>query len=66
MDIKEIIREENLVFRKTGLLTDKVLSYCPGCGHGTTHRIIMEVMEEMGHSGRDHWCGTGWMFSPCL
>lgn len=48
MDIKDIIKEENLVYTKTPLMTDKVLSYCPGCGHGTTHRIIMEVVEEMG------------------
>ncbi|MCB0822140.1 MAG: 2-oxoglutarate oxidoreductase [Bacteroidales bacterium] len=44
----EIINPENLVYKKTDLMTDKVLSYCPGCGHGTTHRIIMEVIEEMG------------------
>ena len=44
----EIIRPENLVYKKTELMTDKVLSYCPGCGHGTAHRIIMEVIEEMG------------------
>ena len=47
MDINEIIKEENLVYKKTGLLTDKPLSYCPGCGHGTFHRLIMEVIEEM-------------------
>ncbi len=29
-------------------MTEKVLSYCPGCGHGTAHRIIMEVIDEMG------------------
>lgn len=45
---KEIVTEENLVYKKTRLLTDKVLSYCPGCGHGTAHRIIMEVIEELG------------------
>jgi 2-oxoglutarate ferredoxin oxidoreductase subunit beta len=43
-----IVREENLVYRKTGVLTDEVMHYCPGCGHGTTHRIIAEVIEEMG------------------
>jgi 2-oxoglutarate ferredoxin oxidoreductase subunit beta len=48
MDIKDIIKEENLVYSKTPLLTDKPLSYCPGCGHGTTHRIVAEVIEEMG------------------
>ncbi|GAP44529.1 pyruvate:ferredoxin oxidoreductase [Lentimicrobium saccharophilum] len=45
---KEDIRKpENLVYKKTELLTDKPLSYCPGCGHGTAHRIVMEVLEEM-------------------
>jgi 2-oxoglutarate ferredoxin oxidoreductase subunit beta len=29
-------------------MTDNVLSYCPGCGHGTAHRLIAEVIEEMG------------------
>ncbi len=29
-------------------MTDKTLSYCPGCGHGVAHRITMEVIEEMG------------------
>jgi 2-oxoglutarate ferredoxin oxidoreductase subunit beta len=48
MDIKEIIKPENLVYKKTKLMTDAPLSYCPGCGHGTTHRITMEVVEEMG------------------
>lgn len=44
----QIIQPENLVYKKTDLLTDKVLSYCPGCGHGTAHRIIMETIDEMG------------------
>lgn len=47
MDIKDIIKPENLVYQKTKLMTDKPLSYCPGCGHGTAHRILMEVIEEM-------------------
>jgi len=46
--LKDIIKPENLVYQKTRLMTDKPLSYCPGCGHGTTHRLIMEVIEEMG------------------
>lgn len=44
----KIIQPENLVYKKTDLMTDKVLSYCPGCGHGTAHRIIMETIDEMG------------------
>ncbi len=46
--IKDIIKTENLVYKKTKLMTDKPLSYCPGCGHGTAHRLIMEVIEELG------------------
>ncbi|HRS54497.1 MAG TPA: thiamine pyrophosphate-dependent enzyme [Bacteroidales bacterium] len=48
MKSSDIVKEENLVYKRTKLLTDKTLSYCPGCGHGTVHRIIMEVIEEMG------------------
>ena len=44
----EILQPENVVYKRTELLTPKDLSYCPGCGHGTAHRIIMEVVEEMG------------------
>ncbi|MBN3034141.1 MAG: 2-oxoglutarate oxidoreductase [Bacteroidales bacterium] len=43
----DIIREENLVYRKSRVLTDNIMHYCPGCGHGTTHRIIAEVIEEL-------------------
>ncbi|HRT89388.1 MAG TPA: thiamine pyrophosphate-dependent enzyme, partial [Bacteroidales bacterium] len=44
--LKDIIKPENLVYRKSSLITEKPFSYCPGCGHGTTHRIIAEVIEE--------------------
>lgn len=44
---EEIRQQENLVYKRTSLLTDNALSYCPGCGHGTAHRIVMEVLEEM-------------------
>ena len=29
-------------------MVDTPLSYCPGCGHGVAHRLVMEVIEEMG------------------
>jgi len=48
MDIKDIIKPENLVYKKTDLMQDRVLSYCPGCGHGTAHRLLMEVIDELG------------------
>ena len=43
----ELIKKENLVYQKTRLLTDDVMHYCPGCGHGTTHRLIAEIIEEL-------------------
>jgi len=46
--IKEIIRPENLAYRKSGILTDEIMHYCPGCGHSTTHRILAEVIVEEG------------------
>jgi len=46
--IKEIIKAENLAYKRSSVLTDKVFSYCPGCGHGTAHRILAEVIEEAG------------------
>ena len=48
MTIEDIIKPENLVYQKSKLLTEKPFHYCPGCGHGTTHRIIAEVLEELG------------------
>ena len=36
------------VYTRTKVLTDAVMHYCPGCGHGTAHRIIAEVIDEMG------------------
>ena len=48
MEINEIIKPENLVHSRTPLMTDATLSYCPGCGHGTVHHLVMEVIEEMG------------------
>ena len=41
-------KEENLVFRKSSVLTDKIMHYCPGCSHGTVHNLIAEVIEELG------------------
>ncbi len=37
-----------VVFKKTGLLTDKPFHYCPGCTHGIIHRLVAEVLEELG------------------
>ena len=47
-DPKTIIKEENLAYSRSELMTDNVLSYCPGCGHGTAHRILAEILQEAG------------------
>jgi 2-oxoglutarate ferredoxin oxidoreductase subunit beta len=36
------------VFKKTSVLTDKPFHYCPGCTHGIIHRLVAEVIEELG------------------
>ena len=48
MDIKDIIKPENLVYKKTSVLTDAVMHFCPGCSHGTVHKLVAEVIDEMG------------------
>ncbi|HEC69353.1 MAG TPA: 2-oxoglutarate oxidoreductase [Candidatus Omnitrophica bacterium] len=35
-------------FKKPQTLKDKPFHYCPGCGHGIVHRIIAEIVEELG------------------
>jgi len=45
---EKIIKTGEVVFKKTKLMTDNTLSYCPGCGHGVAHRLTMEVIDEMG------------------
>jgi 2-oxoglutarate ferredoxin oxidoreductase subunit beta len=48
MTKEEIIKPENLVYQKPTLLNDVPMHYCPGCGHGVVHKLIAEVIEEMG------------------
>ena len=47
IELKDIIKPENLVFKKSRLLTDMPMHYCPGCSHGVVHNLIAEVIEEM-------------------
>ncbi len=48
MDVQEIINKGELVYQPSGLLTGATFNFCPGCGHGTVVRLIMDVVEEMG------------------
>ena len=48
MTEEEIIRPENLVYKKPTLLNDTPMHYCPGCSHGTVHNLVAEVIEDLG------------------
>ncbi|MEG0391922.1 MAG: thiamine pyrophosphate-dependent enzyme [Anaerovoracaceae bacterium] len=39
------------VFEYTKGMLETEMHYCPGCTHGIAHRLIMEVLEEMGDVG---------------
>ena len=42
----------SIVFQKTKGLTDAVTHYCPGCTHGIVHRLVAEVIDELGIEGQ--------------
>ena len=41
-----------IVFEKPKSLTDAQLHYCPGCTHGIIHRLVAEVIDELGIEGK--------------
>ena len=46
--LKNIIRPENLIYGKSPVLNDVTMHYCPGCSHGVVHKLIADVIEELG------------------
>ena len=44
---ENICTPENLVYEAPNTLTDVPLHYCPGCGHGVSHKLIAEVISEL-------------------
>lgn len=48
LKIEDIIKPENRVYEKTSVLTDIPMHYCYGCSHGVVHKLIAEVIDEMG------------------
>ncbi len=40
-----------VVFERPKALCDVPLHYCPGCTHGIVHRLVAEVIDEMGIEG---------------
>ena len=41
-----------VVFDKPHALSDMPMHYCPGCTHGIIHRLVAEVMDELGIEGK--------------
>lgn len=41
-----------VVFERPHALADVPLHYCPGCTHGIIHRLVAEVIDELGIEGR--------------
>ncbi len=39
------------IFSRPDALKDAVFHYCPGCGHSIIHRLVAEVIDEMGMKG---------------
>ncbi len=48
MTPEEIKQPCNIVASKPRLLNDNTMHYCPGCSHGVVHKLVAEVIEEMG------------------
>ena len=48
MELKDIIAPENQVYARPDLLNDTPMHYCPGCSHSMVHKLVAEVLTEMG------------------
>lgn len=40
-----------VIYQKPAALGEKQFHYCPGCSHGVVHRLVCEVLEELGIVG---------------
>ncbi len=52
MTPEEIIAQGTKIYSRPRLLTDNITHYCPGCGHGVVHRLVAELIDEMGLEDR--------------
>ncbi|MDL2243234.1 thiamine pyrophosphate-dependent enzyme [Bacteroidales bacterium OttesenSCG-928-J19] len=48
MEVKDMIKPENLVYDKPRLMNNNPMHYCPGCSHGVVHKLVAEVIDELG------------------
>ncbi len=46
--MEDVSIQEKLVYDRPDSLTSVQTHYCPGCTHGVAHRLVAEVIDEMG------------------
>jgi len=44
----EDIKEMKLVYDRPAALVDRPTHYCPGCGHGIVHKLLCQLIDELG------------------
>lgn len=47
-NLEVVASPENQVYTKARLMTDATMHYCPGCSHGAIHKLVAEVIDELG------------------
>ena len=45
---EQLIVPENRIYGKPTLMNETPMHYCPGCSHGVVHKLVAEIIEEMG------------------
>ncbi len=41
-----------VIYRRPTAMTERSTHYCPGCGHGIVHRLVGELLDELGLTAR--------------
>ncbi|MFC1960227.1 thiamine pyrophosphate-dependent enzyme [Chloroflexota bacterium] len=52
MVVKQVKLTRSVVYEPPMSLVDVPTHYCPGCSHGLAHRLVAEVIDELGIQGR--------------
>jgi 2-oxoglutarate ferredoxin oxidoreductase subunit beta len=47
---------KSIIYKKPDSFKGVVTHYCPGCGHGIVHKLIAEIIDELGVKGRTILC----------
>ena len=43
--------QEEIIYQRPNALAPVFTHYCPGCTHGVAHRLVAEVIDELGVAG---------------